>query len=91
MGTALPLEKTLYLHVFLMSCPRHLSHLAGPELYPFPRRESWDPLTHTPSIRGTSNNLGLPLASEIEHGLVGLSPLPMETDAVLEWIESELS
>lgn len=49
------------------------------------------PLTHTPSIRGTSNNLGLPLASEIEHGLVGLSPLPMETDAVLEWIESELS
>ena len=48
-------------------------------------------MTHTPSIRGTSNNLDLPLASEIEHGLVGLSPLPTETDAVSEWIESRLT
>ena len=33
---------------------------------------SWEPI---------SNNLGLELVSEVEGGLMGMSPLPVESDA----------
>ena len=33
-------------------------------------------------VRSTDNNVGLQLASEVEGGLVGLSPLPVEFHAI---------
>lgn len=45
-------------------------------------REPVEPLACSWSLRSTGSILGLPLASEVEAGTVGLSPLPVESDAV---------
>ena len=41
-----------------------------------------EPLACSWSLRSTGSILGLPLASEVEAGTVGLSPLPVESNAV---------
>ena len=38
-------------------------------------------------VRSTGNNLGLQLASEVEGGLVGLSPLTVESNSICRYIE----
>ena len=45
-------------------------------------REPLEPLVCSWSLRRTGSNLGLPLASEVEPGTVGLSLLPVESDAM---------
>lgn len=52
--------------------------------------ESWEPLIYSHTVRSPGNNSDLQLASEVENGPVGLSPLPVESDSISRYTVSEI-
>lgn len=52
--------------------------------------ESWEPLSYSQTVRSSGNNSDLQLASEVENGPVGLSPLPVESDSISRYTVSEI-